>query len=438
MWHHRRTASSAAASSAFAASLTVAILCTAPARAQTYTWTGATDTNFNAPANYAGGSFTFPTSGTLQLLSGTGPTANLPVLTSSATAGQIRLNVTAAQTGAFNFLSSNAAAILSLTNATAFHSSGNTVPANVGVNLALAGAGDQTINVHGATTFSGTISGGGAGRFLTLTGNQNTPGAIQTVTLSNAANSFDSTVVVAGLYNNSTSAREALLTVNTLGMAGSASSLGTSGTIVLDSFARLMTATSAVPQTTDKSFVLRKNALLSGTYVSVFGINSGPAGTNTSYSTLYGTNLPPLTLTGSVTTEAWAGSGTTTSQLWLGQSGTMSGLIADTANHKLRVASYGVQLTNPNNTFSGGFLVGNGGTLGAGIVQVPVLGMTGQPSYLGSGSSIQLNQITGTRARISSTRGLAKPRTRCSRCHTAGAPSSPPEAANSFCRTQPR
>jgi autotransporter-associated beta strand protein len=394
MWHHRRKASSAAASSAFAASLAVAILCTAPARAQTYTWMGTSSTDFNDTANYAGGSFTFPTSGTLQLLTGTGPTANLPVLTSSATAGQIRLQVTGSQTGTFNFLTSNPAAVLSLTSGTAFAASGGFAPALVAPNLNLAGAGDQLLEVFGPTTLSGTISGGGVGRFLTVTTANS--GLSQPITFSNSANSFDSTVVAAGRANTASSFRVARLNVTTLGMAGSPSSLGTAGKIVLDTWAQVVTATSAVPQTSDKSFELRRNILFTTTGMSSFGINSGFLGGNNSggaYNTNY-PNLPPLTLTGSITTAAWAGSGTASSLLQLGSSGTASGRISNASNHELNIQTFGVRLTNPTNTFSGTFILG--GIPGGYSYPVTAFGMAGQPSFLGSGSVIQLNHTNGS------------------------------------------
>jgi autotransporter-associated beta strand protein len=175
-------------------------------------------------------------------------------------------------------------------------------------------------------------------------------------------------------------------------MTGSASSLGVSGTIVMSLASNLFLSTTAAAQTSDKALVLEwiydPNIT---TRAAQFGLNGGPVGFNSAWG--YGTR-PMLNWSGPITAAAISGTNTYgfTTGLFTGTSGTISGLISEGANHKLAVTTNGANLTNPGNTFSGGFILGSG--LPNGTYATDVLGTIGNASVIGSGTLITLNSAT--------------------------------------------
>ena len=355
-------------------------VCPSTAFGQTYTWTGATDTNFNDPANYTAG-LTFPTSGTLRLTSGTA-IPNAPTLTASATAAAVVFG----QATAFDFGSSDAAAVLRLTGPTPLSIS-NAVTGTIGANLALGGSGTQTFSLPGTTVFSGTISGGNAGDSLWFTAAvSNGP----SLTVPHSGNTFASTARVGGSRFANGQPNGFATTVESLGMTGQSSSFGTADKIVLSNLSTIFLSTTAAAQSSDKSLELQ---WINGTGTNwgggSFGLNGNAVGFNQSFVNLYGTR-PALNLSGSITAApivGWSGTAPLQSTFYTGQSGTLSGVISDSANHVLNVWSYGAVLTNPNNTFSGTFAIGKGAP---GSYNLPALGMIGSPSLIGSGSTVVL------------------------------------------------
>jgi fibronectin-binding autotransporter adhesin len=358
-----------------------------PAQAQVYTWRGTNSTDFNDTTNWGGASApTFPSSGTFVLVTGTLP-ANMPQLTVSTTIGSLwGPYQNAAPSGTLAFTSSSPSNVLTLTSTGRTYYSAVTFPGNetilnlgVNVHLAPSASGTQSFRSDETTIFSGTISGGAADRILLIEGG-NGGGNIS---FTNSGNSFSSMPVIAGI----SASFVARPTVPVLGMAGSNSSLGTSGTIRFGDWARIYTGSSTPAQTTDKTFELAGT-----TNASYVGINAGP------FSGLYSANYPGVSavnLTGPVRTLSAGISGTNTSRFWLGMSGTASGLISDADNHRLEVASYGVVLTNANNTFRGGFVAASQGT-----VPVTQFGMIGSPSVIGSGSMITIGTGTGYKSTL--------------------------------------
>jgi fibronectin-binding autotransporter adhesin len=127
-----------------------------------------------------------------------------------------------------------------------------------------------------------------------------------------------------------------------------------------------------------------------------FGLNGGPVGFNQSFTGLYGTR-PALNWSGPITTAVIAG-GTSpyTTGFYTGISGTLSGVISEASNHKLAVTTHGAVLTNPNNTFSGGFILG-GGLWFEKSYDAVALGMIGAASPIGSGTVITLTNSTRLR-----------------------------------------
>ncbi|MFM9058325.1 MAG: beta strand repeat-containing protein, partial [Planctomycetaceae bacterium] len=371
---------------AFAVSLALAILCAAPARAQIYTWTGTTSTDFNASTNWRS-AFTFPipTNATLRLTDGT-TIPNAPTLTASATATSLVFG----QASAFSFGSANPAAVLTLTGTTPLSKS-NSVTGTIGANIALGGSGTQTFLMANPNVFSGTISGGNAGDVLWIreVSYQNSQ------TFTHAGNTFASTIRFGGdTVSTNNGPMYGTATVASLGMAGQPSSLGTAGTIVLRNSYNLYLSTTAAAQSSDKSLVLEWINGVNTAFGAGFGLNGGASGFNQGWQ--YGS--VPLNLSGSITAApiaGWSGTAAMLSDFYTGKSGTLSGVISESASHRLGVTSHGVVLTNPNNSFTGAFTLGVG--LFNGTYSLSTFGMSGSPSPIGAGSTIVLTNATRLR-----------------------------------------
>ena len=367
---------------ALAVAAWLAGVCPTTAFGQTYTWTGATDTNFNDPANYSAG-LTFPTSGTLQLTSGVA-IPNAPTLTASATAASLILG----QTNAFSFDSTDAAAVLRLTGTTPLSKSNN-VSGTIGANIALGGSATQTFSLSGTTVFSGTISGGNAGDIFSIRSPNST---VLSSTFTHAGNTFASAVRLGGGVNGNGTPVIGTTVVASLGTAGQSSSLGTGDTIVLRNSNYLFLSATAAAQSSDKGLVLEWINGTNTTSGVLFGLNGGAVGFNQGFAPLYGTR-PALNMSGPITAApivGWSGAEPLTFRFFTGTNGTLSGLISESApSSRLEVNSNGATLTNPNNSFTGSFVIRSGTTYG-----IAALGMAGSPSTIGASGTITLTNMS--------------------------------------------
>ena len=86
----------------------------------------------------------------------------------------------------------------------------------------------------------------------------------------------------------------------------------------------------------------------------------------------------------------WSGAEPLTFRFFTGTNGTLSGLISESApSSRLEVTSNGATLTNPNNSFTGSFVIRSGTTYG-----IAALGMAGSPSTIGASGTITLTNMS--------------------------------------------